>query len=241
MKKSNYSYVVIEDVLTVCKAIKKRMDNYEQWECLGLIPSYEQALEVIQKEKPDLLFLDHTIRGGNSFSLLDEIRKIDSYSPYVLYFTAYLVQNPEIFEDAINEYKVNKFLNKPVFEKLTAHLTDYVHEAQQWTDQQSHEFVWFETLDKVKHKVQAENIMFISQPGNPRNKIIHLSTGEQLEIRSNWKSCESIIKASGIDYFVPNARHYLVSKKYITEIKKPFIWIDSKWKMEVSKENWKGF
>ena len=61
MKKARYSYVVIEDDLNVCEGVKERMDAFTNWDCLGLLPAYDAALEVIQKDKPNLLFLDYSI------------------------------------------------------------------------------------------------------------------------------------------------------------------------------------
>lgn len=37
MIKLRYNYAVIEDELEVCKQVQARMDQFPDWECLGLI------------------------------------------------------------------------------------------------------------------------------------------------------------------------------------------------------------
>jgi len=49
MTKSKNSYVVIEDDLLVCEGIKLRMNKFQNWYCIGLIPEYEGTLKIIQK------------------------------------------------------------------------------------------------------------------------------------------------------------------------------------------------
>ena len=58
MTKSKFSYVVIEDDLNVCDGVKTRMNDFSNWDCLGLIPSFEVALKVIKVKMPNLLKYD---------------------------------------------------------------------------------------------------------------------------------------------------------------------------------------
>lgn len=109
MIKSKYNFIVVEDDLQVCEDIKNRMLTFKNWNCLGLIPSFEIAINCIENQKPDLLFLDYSIRGGNTFDLLDTIKTIENYHPFIIYFTGYGSDNQFISEDVVYKYNVNIF------------------------------------------------------------------------------------------------------------------------------------
>ena len=86
MTKSRFNYVVVEDDLKVCEGVKLRMNQFPNWNCLGLIPYFDIALKTIQDKQPNLLFLDYSILGGNTFNLLEQIKTIEDYKPFIIYF-----------------------------------------------------------------------------------------------------------------------------------------------------------
>jgi response regulator of citrate/malate metabolism len=240
MIKSRYSYVVIEDDLHVCEGVKVRMDAFLNWDCLGLISTFDEALKTIQSKKPNLLFLDYSILGGNTFSLLDEIKTIDDYTPFIIYFTAYGSDNDFISEDAINKYRVNKFLNKPIWEKLTEQLDIFVNEAEIWVKTYEHSSLWLDSINKIKVKVDPYKIICINQPeNNPRYKTIRTVDHKLFDIKASWDDLERIAQEYHIDYCYTKARDTIINKKYITKIQKPNIWLNDFLKITVTKERWK--
>jgi len=240
MTKSKNSYVVIEDDLLVCEGIKLRMNKFLNWKCIGLIPEYEVALKIIQENKPNLLFLDHSILGGNTFTLLEQIKTIENYNPFIIYFTAYGSDNDFISEDAINKYRVNKYLNKPIWEKLTEHLEDFISEAEIWINSNKNNELWLYTSEKIKIKIDPCKIICINQPeNNPRFKTIRTSDNQIFDIKASWKDCEKVAKKHFIDIYYTKARDTLINKKYITKIQKPHIWLNDSFKVTVTKDKWK--
>lgn len=226
--------------MEVSKQIQFRMSKFEKWTCIGLIPFYAKALEIIQQQQPDLLFLDYSIRGGNTFSLLDEIVTIENYRPYIIFFTAFQSDNPEIPENAINKHQVNKYLVKPVFEKLTNHLHEYLMEAEKWILNNTNASFWIETISKQKIKIVPETIICITQSEtNSRNKFVRTTNNEVYEIKASWELCEKIANQYKLDYCFANARHSLINKKYITKLHKPKVWLNNQFWLEVTKEKWK--
>lgn len=241
MKKSKYNYIVVEDDMNVCNDIKKRMTTSENWNCIGLITTYEEARVNITTKRPDLLFLDYSIRGGNTFNLIEEIKKIENYNPFIIYFTGYGNDNQFISEDVVFKYNVNVFLNKPIQEKLTNHLADYILKAENWIRDNSKNEIWIDTIEKEKIKIIPNTIFCISQSEtNSRHKIIHTSEGKTFEIKASWQECEAIATKNNIDYSFTNARYTLINKFFISKIQKPFIWLNNnQLKVEVTKEKWK--
>jgi two-component system, LytTR family, response regulator len=240
MNELNYSYIVVEDEMEVCKQIQIRMNKFPNWECLGLIPFYAEALNLIHQKKPNLLFLDYSIRGGNTFSLLDEIYKMENYEPYIIFFTAFQSDNPEIPEEAINNHKVNKYLIKPIFEKLTLYLEEYLLEAEKWIIHHEKIDFWIETILKQKIKINPQEIVCIVQSEtNSRNKLIRTSNNDVYEIRASWDLCEKMAHKYNVDYCFANARDSLINKKFITKLQKPKVWLNNQFWVEVTKDKWK--
>jgi response regulator of citrate/malate metabolism len=240
MTKSRFSYLVVEDDLHVCEGVQLRMNAFPNWDCLGLIPAFDDALKLIQEDKPSLLFLDYSILGGNTFNLLDQIKTIQNYNPFIIYFTAYGSDKDFIAEDAINKYRVNKFLNKPIWEKLTEHLMHFIKEAEVWIKANENSYLWLETKDKTKVKIEPHKIVCINQPeNNPRFKTIRTIDNKIFDIKASWEDCEKIAKEYGINYCFTKARETLIIKRYITKIQKPNIWLNDFLKITVSKERWK--
>lgn len=239
MTKSNYKYVVIDDDINVCNRIKKRMLHYENWNCIGLIVSLNEAVTILIKELPQLLFLDWSIKGGNAFTLLEEIEKIENYSPYIIFFTGYQNDHPEIPTELINRFKIHKYLVKPIYEKLTENLHQYISEAELNGKQKE---IWITTSTKQRIRINPENIVCISQSrSNSRNKIIYYFDKNNYEIKASWAICEKIAVDFNIDYCFANSRDTLVNKKYITKLQKPKIWVNNQFWIEVTKEKWKEF
>jgi len=240
MTKLNYNYVVIEDDLNVCEGVKIRMNDFLNWQCLGLIPAFDTALKTIQEQKPHLLFLDYSILGGNTFSLLEQIKTIENYHPFIIYFTAYGSDNTFISEDAINKYSVNKFLNKPIWEKLTENLESFINEAETWINANNNNELWLVTSDKIKIKIEPHTILCINQPeNNPRYKTIRTADAKIFDIKASWEDCERIAKEYAINYCYSKSRDTIINKKYITKIQKPYIWLNDYLKITVTRERWK--
>jgi two-component system, LytTR family, response regulator len=242
MQKLKFSYLVVEDIIEVCNAVKHRMNNFPNWHCIGLIAFFDEAHKLIIEQKPDLLFLDYSIRGGNSFDLIKVINNIQNYKPYIIFFTAFQNDQPEIPENALNKYHVNKYLVKPIFEKLTNNLHQYILEAEKWLCENQDSFIWIETIAKQKLQIFTKKIICITQSEqNSRHKIIRTSDNKEHEFKASWTVCEKIALDNYIDYCFTNARYTLINKKFITKIQKPYIWLNDMLKVEVTKEKWCQF
>lgn len=241
MEKSNYKFLVVEDEIQANKSIVERMKKFENWKCAGAVFSLKEAMKITKEEKPDLLFLDWEVRGGNTFTLLEEIYSMENYHPYIIYFTGYQNDKPEIPMEIVNKYQVNKYLVKPIFDNLSNHLSEYIVEAEKINTHENESF-WIENFYGVKEKINPKNIVYISQcENNSRKKILIFSDGKNLEIKSNWNNCIKIAQEHDLDYSFPNARYYMINHSYITKINRPFIWLNNTHKIEVTRDKWKFF
>lgn len=103
--------VVIEDEPQNRKLLCKRLREFENIEIVGEDDSVEDGYDLIKAVKPDAVFLDIEIIGGNAFQILEKLKADKLPIPYVVITTAHL----NYAVDAINEYSqyVVKYIQKP--------------------------------------------------------------------------------------------------------------------------------
>ena len=241
MKNLKFNYLVIEDDTNVWANIERRMSKFIDWESVGFTSEIDHALGIIKKEKPQLIFSDWSIVGGNAFQILNEIKLIQNYEPYIIFVTGYQSEHPEIPQEIMNNYPmVKKYIVKPIFENLTENLYHYVEEAknQHLTNlRNTPVFIENEWRQKIKI-VPAESLAIIQCEENPRRKILFLKNKEEVFLKQTWESIIQFLNFYKIDYFVCHNRKSIINKAYITKISKPFVWLENNTKIKVSRERW---
>ncbi len=96
--------LVVDDETPARERLKRLLDGIEGVEIIGEAEDGLQAVELIEREQPDLVLLDIQMPGLNGFGVLDALEKL----PQVVFVTAY-------DEYAIRAFEVNAldYLLKP--------------------------------------------------------------------------------------------------------------------------------
>ena len=240
MKKSTYKYLVIEDDRNIWKNITARMQRYLQWQPIPFTDSLPEAIALIDAQKPDLIFSDWSIRGGNAYPILSYIHKKTYYTPYIIFFTGYQGENPEIPQVVFNEFPlVKKYLVKPIFQNLTEHLQQYVLEAEALADGQQEAPVFIENYLKQQVRILPHEILcFLQDEENPRLKVLHTLSGGQIHLKQTWEEIHHFCSEHHLSTVVAHTRKTVVNRAYIIRINKPFIWLEGGLKIQVSREQW---
>ncbi|HEY6528166.1 MAG TPA: LytTR family DNA-binding domain-containing protein [Cellvibrionaceae bacterium] len=97
--------LIVEDSRLARVELKKMLQIYNTIEVCAEAANPRDALPIIVKERPDLLFLDINMPGKNGFELLQEL----DYEPKVIFITAHADYALRSFEFATVDY-----LLKPV-------------------------------------------------------------------------------------------------------------------------------
>lgn len=108
--------LIIDDERLARAEVRRLLDDFGWVKVVGEAENVEQALELIQAQQPELLFLDVQMPGKSGFDLLEEIR---GEMPRVIFTTAY-------DEFALRAFEVNAldYLMKPITpERFAAALT----------------------------------------------------------------------------------------------------------------------
>jgi len=246
MATPEYSYLVVENAPDVCEGIQRRMQAFADWHPLNFCVGVKEAIETITTKKPALIFLDWSLNGGSAFEILQHIQNIAGYNPYIIFNTGFQKDNPEIPQEIINNYQVDKYLVKPIWENLRLHLPEYVKEASdKIIQQQTNKIVWVEDDNGHKIRLNLSLIECICQhPTDARSRILYLyGAHKSLNMPLQWKKLYGLLDDHAIAYFITKNRAHLVVKNYIEKFEKPFIRLKgiTAFKIDVVKENIKAF
>jgi len=97
--------ILVDDERLARKELSNLLSAYNDIEIIAEIGNAEEAIEAIEREKPDVLFLDIQMPGYTGFDLLNEIH----FTPIVVFVTAY-------DEFALKAFEVNAldYMLKPI-------------------------------------------------------------------------------------------------------------------------------
>ena len=79
---------IIEDSRLARRELKDMLNAYDCIQICGEAENPAEALPLIQRARPDVLFLDINMPGKNGFELLSEI----DYDPKIIFITAHAEQ-----------------------------------------------------------------------------------------------------------------------------------------------------
>lgn len=206
--------ILIDDERLARKELRTLLEASPEIEIVGECANADEAREAIERENPDLIFLDIQMPGQNGFDLLETL----DYVPYVIFVTAY-------DEHALKAFEFNAldYLLKPVDEvrlresilKVLS-LSAKKREAQTANDQQNEylhldDQIFLKDGDKCWF-VTLRNIRYFESEGNyvrvffDNSKPLILKSLNNLEKRLNEK-----------DFFRIN-RKYIVNLKEVIHI-----------------------
>lgn len=104
--KKPWSTLIIDDEKLARQRLKRLLrEHNEHFSIIGEASNGDEAFEMIEKIKPDIIFLDIQMPGKNVFEMLSEIH----HKPFVIFCTAY----DSYALEAFNTYSVD-YLLKPV-------------------------------------------------------------------------------------------------------------------------------
>src|SRR6056297_3090873 len=108
--KHSYNCIIIDDEPIAIRVIQDHLKSFDQMNCLGGFTKAMEALQFLQKERVELIFLDINMPTISGIDLLKSL----PYPPKIIFTTAYRNYAAEAFDlDAID------YLVKPIsFERF---------------------------------------------------------------------------------------------------------------------------
>lgn len=204
------SCVIIEDLKVASDYLIRCCEKSGTVEVKGCFPDVQQALDFLNNQEVDLLFLDVEMPGANGFELLDNL----AYEPRVI-----LTTSKEEYAYNAFEYNVTDFLKKPFTYKRFSEALDKVvaaPEAPAATQQSDHVFI---KSDGKLVRLKNEDILYIESMGD----YVRFVTADKKYISHNTiKSLEDKINS---ELFMKVHRSYIINLLKIDDIRENDLYI----------------
>lgn len=212
--------VIIEDEIRSVNVILQLLSEYASStiQVLGVSDTISGGKELIESKKPDIVFMDIELRDGNSFSILEQLPKIDFKLIFITAFDKFAV---EAFRFSAIDY-----LLKPIDNRLFEEVIKRIIQTENSTtsEQQFHflrEIKEHKVLEKVNKIALIDNkdIFF-----EPLDNIISLKARESYtEFQTNGDKKYTMSKNLGYYHELLHQHANFIRIHYSTIININFI------------------
>jgi DNA-binding LytR/AlgR family response regulator len=212
------SCIIVEDIQIAADFLRKFCEKSDLVEVKGHFLNVSDALEFLDRERVDLLFLDVEMPGANGFELLDSL----TYSPMIILTTSKTEYAFNAFQYHVNDYLKKPFTYKRFIEsigKLQQQTAENGPALQTTPTQQSDsEFLFIKADDKLT-KIRKDDILFLE---SMRDYVKFVTPSKSYVTYSTLKNMEE--KLNG-QTFLKVHRSYIVNLSKIDDIRGNTIYI----------------
>lgn len=210
--------VIVDDELFARETLEVYVKRFpSKVELVGMATNAEEGFEVINREKPDVVFLDVEMPGGNGFDLLG---MFDEISFYVIFTTAY-----DYYAIRAIKYSALDYVLKPVHVTELERAIDVAIERKK-IDRQLNVKTLLEQvenpdkMDKIVlpssrdtyQNVLLSNILYLMADGS--YTVFTLLNGDKVMTSKNLKEYEDLLIDKS---FVRVHKSYIINLIHITE------------------------
>lgn len=214
--------LIIDDETLARDLLREYLSAIDEIELLDECSKGSEAVEKINKLKPDLIFLDVQMPGMNGFDVLDEI----DHEPYVIFTTAYDQYAIKAFERNAIDY-----LLKPVDEDRFKAAIERALKRKKMEEGRIEDLLG--GMREVKPRESYDSHIFVQKSEKlfnlPLEEIIYLEASGDYTIISTKN--DQFVSSSGIgkleeimnpDTFIRVHRSTIVNVNYLKEIERHF-------------------
>lgn len=214
---------IVEDELLARQRMLELLEPYNsEIKVVGSAAKGKDAIQQIEKHRPDLLFLDIQLPDMSGFQVLSRL----SYQPLVIFATAYSHYAIQAFENYSIDYLVKPFdaerLDKAI-EKLRnfgphSPAPNYV-QLEKAIEEKPAKKSAFALPIKIGDKIRLfdfDDIVYLK--AEDKYVSIHLKNGESKLSERSLKTLEEQLP----DRFIRIHRSYIINRNFILEVQKYF-------------------
>lgn len=212
------SCIIVEDIQIAADFLRKFCEKSDLVEVKGHFFNVTDALEFLDRERVDLLFLDIEMPGASGFDLLDRL----TYSPMIVLTTSKTEYAFNAFQYHVNDYLKKPFTYKRFLEAIgklqqqsSETASGQAAGASQPTDS---EFLFIKADDKLT-KIKIDDILFLE---SMRDYVKFVTPSKNYVTYSTLKNMEE--KLNG-QTFLKVHRSYIVNLNKIDDIRGNTIYI----------------
>ncbi len=209
MSKKTYKCIIIDDEPPAIRAIQDHLKAFDDIECIEGFTKATRALDILNNQQVDLLFLDINMPGISGVEFLRTLPN----PPKVIFTTAYRNFAVDAFElDALD------YLVKPIsFERFLKAVNKFLAQTGQMAKEQEKKQNKYIILkaDKKNYKIFLDNILYIESLDN------------YIKVCTNNGSLICYEKLSGIEQELPAEEFMRIHRSYIVNLGKVKVFTSS--------------
>jgi DNA-binding LytR/AlgR family response regulator len=208
------SSIIVEDIQIAADFLRKFCDKSDLVEVKGHFLNVADALEFLDRERVDLLFLDVEMPGANGFELLDSL----TYSPMIILTTSKTEYAFNAFQYHVNDYLKKPFTYKRFLEaigKLQQQVAETGSDQQTGANtppQPDNDFLFIKAEDKLI-KLKKDDILFLE---SMRDYVKFVTPAKSYITYSTLKNMEEKLIGQS---FLKVHRSYIVNINKIDDIR----------------------
>ncbi len=207
--------IIIDDERLARQELKNLLAEYPEVQIVGEAANAEQAMEMIEKLNPDVIFLDIQMPGKNGFELLEQISGV----PEVVFVTAFDEYAIRAFEVNALDYllkpiqptrlaeTVKKILNKESLDKAETTPPTYLLSEKDQVFVKDGDKCWF---------VKLSDVRLLESEGNYVR--VHFDKNHPLILRS----LNQLEERLDVRTFFRASRKYIINLKWVEGIENWF-------------------
>ncbi len=197
--------VIIEDEAESLQLLHNLIFENGHAEVVGSTSDPCEAIEIIVSSAPDILFLDIKMPGKSGFEILDDLRKIKSVNPYIIFTTAYDEFAVKAFQYAAFDYLLKPVdplrLNDSILRCIDSKSSSQLQKADLLIE--SYKKLMFRNISGVVF-IDPLEIIYVEAAGN--YSIFHL----------NVNRTETVTMLIGkIKDMLPNEKFFRINRSFI--------------------------
>ncbi len=218
----NTTCLIIDDEKLARDLLREFLESFPDIEVIGECSKGTEAVEQINKLKPDLIFLDVQMPGMNGFDVLDEIE----HEPYVIFTTAYDQYAIKAFERNAVDYVL-----KPLDQERFKLAVDRALKRKKMEEGNLEDLLG--SLHAVPKRASYDSHLFVQKSEKlynlPVEEIIYLEASGDYTVISTKN--DQFVSSSGIgkleelmnpDTFIRVHRSTIINVNYLKEIERHF-------------------
>lgn len=206
----NFTCVIVEDLLVAADYLKRCCEKSGMVDVKGHFPNVAEALDFLNRNSVDLLFLDVEMPGATGFDLLDQL----AYSPQVILTTS----KPEYAFNAF-EYHVTDFLKKPfTYQRFLEALQKLNLPSENGNGAAEEDHIFIKSDGKLV-RLNYSDILFIESMGD----YVKFVTGDKKYITHN--TIKNLEEKVSKQHFMKVHRSYIININKIDDIRENDLFI----------------
>ena len=101
------NYFIIENEANSINCIKNVLNDYQEYNCIGISNSYNNAMNILLKETPNLVFLNIDTAFENPFQFVQELNQYSDTSPVFIAISSSKEKAYDVIKNGFSDFLLN--------------------------------------------------------------------------------------------------------------------------------------